>query len=171
MSIIVPHLPASFSNSSSLLLYSSGSEGAAKAVVLSHRALLASAKATNAAIPWAAQSTWLACMPLHHIAGISIIVRCLVGGHSCRLTKGFSAEQVIGLANDRVFTHISLVPTMLRRLLQQGFESWPELQLVLVGGAPMSSALRSAASTLPLRESYGVDRDLRAGDMRRASTR
>tara|TARA_Y100000768_G_scaffold381366_1_gene359897 strand:- start:1764 stop:2837 length:1074 start_codon:yes stop_codon:yes gene_type:complete len=112
-----------------LVVATSGSTGRPKGVVLEHQALIANAEATNGFLK--ADPTvdkWLACLPLSHVGGFSVIVRALHSGVPLEVHDGFDADKTIAAARNGV-TLISLVPTAMRRIETGHFRR------VLVGGA------------------------------------
>ncbi len=100
-----------------LLIATSGSSGRPKAVVLTGAALAASAAASAKITSLRAGDRWLACLPLFHIGGFSILIRCALAGAEAMLHRGFDAERVHGALVEGRITHVSLTPTMLAQLL------------------------------------------------------
>ncbi len=143
-----------------LVIATSGSEGQPKGVLLSHSALAAAAAASATRIPLAAGDTWLNCLPLFHIGGLSIFWRCFASGAAVRLHEGFDAAKVWADIADGRATHVSLVPAMLARLLDTAGDAAPPatLRCALIGGAALSHALwrRARAAGWPLFVSYGM---------------
>ena len=141
-----------------LIISTSGSEGQPRAVLLGTAQLDAAAAAANAALDLRAGDLWLACLPLYHIGGQSILWRCARAGAGVLLHEGFAIDE---LANDlvtRPVTHVSLVPAMLARLLDHGIAPPSTLRAVLIGGAALSRPLyeRASAAGWPLFVSYGM---------------
>jgi O-succinylbenzoic acid--CoA ligase len=99
----------------------------------------------------------LVCLPLHHVAGLAILARARVSGTPVTVHPGFDVAAVAGAPRVSGATIVSLVPTMLRRLLDAG-APLHELRHVIVGGAPMPPALRSRAEAAgaPLVDAYGL---------------
>ena len=62
-----------------------------------------------------AADRWLACLPLAHIGGLSVVTRALLTGTPLEVHDGFDPAAVDAAA-DRGATHVSLVPTALRRI-------------------------------------------------------
>ncbi len=98
-----------------VVMPTSGTTGTPKGVVLTHDALLFAAYASTTYLGVDADSTWLACLPLHHIGGFSVITRALLCGTGLVVHPSFDAADV-ELAALAGATHVSLVPTTLRRI-------------------------------------------------------
>jgi o-succinylbenzoate---CoA ligase len=144
-----------------LLIRTSGSSGAPKVVMLTAAQLAASAARVNAALALAAGDTWLCCLPLDHIGGLAIGWRCALAGAAVCLPSGgpgFDAAAVAAALSSRPVTHLSLVPTMLARLLELLPAPPPSLKVLLLGGQALHPALarRAADAGWPLCVSYGM---------------
>jgi O-succinylbenzoic acid--CoA ligase len=145
---------------SALLITTSGSLTAAKIVKLSFRNIVHHVHSFIQMIPITSQSLWLNCLPLEHIAGAIILYRCLLTNAAMLLDNHFDEKQVWQDINEYPVSHISLVPLMLKRILDHaGLASPPaSLQYVLVGGDRISPALlkRAKQSGWPVYLSYGM---------------
>lgn len=144
-------------NRTQLMVPTSGTEAPARAVMLSGRNLSASALATSRVLGLTRQHCWLCCVPLIHIAGIMILMRCAAAGASVRLKEGFDASDIAVSMRSWGITHISVVPAMLHRLLEAGADP-SGLAAVLVGGAAASGHLvrRARKTGWPLKVAYGL---------------
>ncbi len=144
--------------SAELIISTSGSEGEAKAVLLSANNLDAAATASNQRLPLGPGDIWLNCLPLFHIGGCSILWRCAKAGATVLLHDGFVTEAVARTLHASPVTHISLVPAMLARLLDQGCAPPASLRCALIGGAALSPTLfeRARAAGWPLFVTYGM---------------
>lgn len=111
-----------------LVMATSGTTGVAKGVVLTHDALRASAHASSKALGVSDDDHWLACLPLSHVGGLSVVVRSLVMGTALTVHDGFDAEAVTSAAHSGC-TLVSLVPTTLSRIDSSLF------RLILLGGS------------------------------------
>ncbi len=120
-----------------LVVATSGTTAAPKLVELTHDALGASAKASAARIGSEPGERWLCCVPLHHIAGLGILVRSNLAGTSPIVHERFDLD---AFDATRDATLVSLVPTMLVRLLDAGADLG-RFRVVLLGGAGVPSAL------------------------------
>lgn len=98
-----------------VVMPTSGTTGTPKGVVLTHDALRFAAYASTTYLGVDADSTWLACLPLHHIGGFSVISRALLCDTGLVVHPAFDAADV-ELAALAGATHVSLVPTTLRRI-------------------------------------------------------
>jgi len=112
-----------------LVVATSGTTGRPKGVVLEHAAVEASARATSARLQVdPASDHWVACLPLAHVGGLSVLTRALVTGTPCTVLPGFDPGAVERLAAEGA-TLVSLVATALRRCDSSGYRA------VLLGGA------------------------------------
>ena len=113
-----------------LVLATSGSSGLPKGVVLTHDALLASARATSDRLGIDPnRHSWLACLPLAHVGGLSVVTRALLTGTPLTVLAGFDAETVEQLGRSRAVSHVSLVTAALYRLDPSVFTG------ILLGGS------------------------------------
>jgi O-succinylbenzoic acid--CoA ligase len=119
----------------------SGSTGEPKAVALSWAAMEASARASLQRLGAEPDDRWLCCVPTHHVAGLQVLVRSLVLGVTPMVHDGFDVEAVAAAEGVSL---VSLVPTMLRRLLDAGVEL-SRFRKVLLGGAMPSPELLAEA--------------------------
>jgi len=119
-----------------VVIATSGSTGVPRGVVLTHAAVEASAHATSARLGVDPdRHRWLACLPLAHIGGLSVLMRALFTGTPCTVVPGFDADTVTGIARRGEATHVSLVATALRRIDPGLFAC------ILLGGAAPPAAL------------------------------
>ena len=141
------------------LLFTSGTGGEAKAAVLSRDAVAAALRANAERHGWNDDDRWALWLPPAHIGGLSIPLRCVQGRAAVVLRDGpfDPAEAIAAVERDRI-TLLSLVPTMLRRLLDAEWKPPPHLRLVLVGGAALDEGLqkRASAAGVPTRTTYGM---------------
>lgn len=112
-----------------LVVATSGTTGSPKGVVLTLDAVRASALATSNRLGVdPARDHWLACLPLAHIGGLSVVTRALLTSTPLSVHDGFDAAAVEE-ASRRGATLVSLVATALGRLDASGF------RVVLLGGS------------------------------------
>ena len=143
-----------------VVLFTSGTSGRAKGACLSWSNFAASALAAADPLGPVIAERWLACMPLFHVGGLSIVVRSVLFGGPIRLHSRFDAALVSDALDAGDIAGISLVPTMLSRLLDhRGSRPAPAgLQVLLLGGAAASPELlaRARFAAYPVCPTYGL---------------
>ncbi len=114
----------------------SGSTGAPDPVGLTYGNFLWSAVGSAFNIGVQPDDRWLCCVPLSHVSGLSIAMRSVIYGTTMVLHDGFDADRVAAALEEGGITVVSLVTTMLTRLLEAGADlSGP--RAILVGGGPV----------------------------------
>ncbi len=101
-----------------VIVYTSGTSGEPKGVVLTHGNLLASAVGSAFHLGALPSDRWLACLPLFHVGGLAILVRSALAGSAVVLHERFDAAAVSRALDAQAITLASLVPTMLARVLE-----------------------------------------------------
>lgn len=100
-----------------LVMSTSGSTGTPKGVIHTHESVAASAWATNGGIGTdPATDRFLCCMPLNHVAGLSVVTRALLSGTPLEVLPAFDADEVERAARERGATITTMVPTALLRI-------------------------------------------------------
>jgi len=124
-----------------LVVATSGTTGDPKGVVHTHGSVEASARATSAGLGVdPSRDRWVACLPLAHIGGLSVLTRSLVTGTPCTVLGGFDARAVEEAAGNGA-TLVSLVATVLGRVDVTGYRA------VLLGGAAPPAELAANVVT------------------------
>ncbi|MDO8389903.1 MAG: AMP-binding protein [Actinomycetota bacterium] len=142
-----------------LVMATSGSTGTPKGVILTHAAVAASAAATTARLGTSSADTWLACLPLAHVGGMSVVTRALHTGARLVVHDGFDARAVEAAARQGA-TVVSLVATALARVDPALFRV-----IVLGGSRPPAALPPNTHTTYGLTETgSGVVYDGRALD-------
>ncbi len=119
-----------------LVVATSGTSGQPKGVVLSHDAVAASAWATTDRLGVdPARHVWLACLPLAHIGGLSVVTRSIITGTPLVAMPGFEAEAVEAAGKSGRASHVALVATALGRIDPSVFTC------VLLGGSKAPAML------------------------------
>ena len=145
-------------------ILTSGTSGAPRPVDLTYGNFLFSAVGSAFNIGVEPEDRWLCCLPLSHVAGLSIILRSVIYGTTAVLLDGFDTEQVASTLVSGEISLLSLVPTQLNRLLEAGADlSRP--RAILIGGGPVpEDALRAALDRGATVVQTWPDRDLFTGD-------
>jgi len=139
------------------IIATSGSSGEAKAAVHKWGNHFYSAKGSKEIIPLESTDRWLLSLPLYHISGIAITVRCLIAGASIVIATD---EDLMAAIERGKVTHVSLVSTQLHRLLseQKNHELLRSLKCILLGGSAIPRVLIEHSVKLGLNVylSYGL---------------
>ena len=140
-----------------LILFTSGTTGTPKGVVLTLGNVLASATASAFRLGVLPGDRWLSPLPTCHMGGLAPILRSAFYGTCVIVQEGFDAEGTALALEEYEATGVSLVPTALDRLIDHGFSSSESLRFVLVGGAPTppESIERCARMEVPICPTYG----------------
>ena len=143
------------------IIHTSGTSGRPKAAILTYGNIYHSAVASAKKLGKMQDERWLCVLPLYHVGGLSIIMRSLIYGTAVELIRSasFDVEMVNHALSNKPISLVSLVPTMLGRLLDAKTRAWnPHLRLILLGGEAPSEALvgRCIADGLPIATSYGL---------------
>jgi O-succinylbenzoic acid--CoA ligase len=140
------------------VILTSGTTGEAKAVGLTAENHEASAIASAWNLGVAPDDRWLCCLPLWHVGGLAILHRSAIYGTTAVVHDGFDVDAVRESLESGEATLVSLVATMLQRLIDAGLGEWPALRAALVGGGPIPRGLVDWAADrgFPLVPTYGM---------------
>jgi len=130
------------------IVATSGTTGERKGVELTFAGLAASGAAVASAIGAegvvGGGGAWLCCLPVHLVAGLAVVGRAWVTGAPVSVHAGFDPA-AIGEAARRETASVSLVPTMLRRLLETDPDVVSRFGHILLGGGAIDPALLARA--------------------------
>jgi O-succinylbenzoic acid--CoA ligase len=137
-----------------LIVHTSGTGGVPKLVQFDRRAIDAAVASSALALEATPDDAWVCCLPLAHVGGLLVLLRGLLLGAPVRVLRSFDPPAVAA-HTDASF--VSLVPTMLLRLLEHGVDL-SGFRAILVGGAHLSPAVREPAERSGARviETYGL---------------
>lgn len=135
------------------IVYTGGTTGFSKGVMLSHGNFWAALMGRMIEIPDSPVSTTLLATPMFHVAGLArMLAQIMVGGTSV-ITGAFIPQQVIDILKKEGVNDLMVVPSMLQMLLDTGeldSKNLPQLQRILWGAAPITlPLLESALQALP----------------------
>ena len=144
------------------VVFTSGSSGEPKAVSLSRHALSFSAATSVEALAFTQGKRWLVSLPLCHVGGLLLLLRCMHGGGALAL-MGVGERLPAAVERARP-THLSVVTAQLNELMaaiksgsvSQAAQS--ALQEIVVGGGPVPQGVveHAASLGLPLRQTWGM---------------
>lgn len=141
------------------IIHTSGTTGSPRGAVLTYGNFWASAAGSAFNLGVAPDDRWLACMPLFHVGGLSILLRSAIAGTAAIIHPGFDATAVANAIQDQRVTLVSVVATMLQRVLDADPRDAPaSLRVVLVGGGPVPAPLleRAMSRGFPVIQTYGL---------------
>ena len=120
------------------IILTSGTTGIPKAVQLTYGNFEASCNNWNEFLQFQSNDQFLCCLSLHHIGGLAVMLRALMFGFSVNLVSTFKAKLVLDTIIKYPVSIISLVPTMLKRILdlEGGLKAIKSLRWILLGGGP-----------------------------------
>ena len=176
-------LPAIDDEDVALMLYTSGTTGTPKGVMLTHANLLASAEGANEAAEldrWQTRRISVSGMPMAHIFGVGVmnsgylVPERLADGYGVQMAR-FEPEGFMQLIQAHRCNVIPAVPTMLALILNHPEVSQYDLSCleeVVCGAAPLPVALAQAFSQrfgCRVREIYGLTESTGLGSANRLS--
>jgi O-succinylbenzoic acid--CoA ligase len=132
-----------------LVICTSGTTGRPRAAIHTHAGVEAAAFATSTALGVAPDVRWLACLPLHHVGGCSVLTRAWHTGAGLEIVPRATPE-VVERAALAGCTHVSLVPTLLRRI-----DPTPWRVILLGGAAAPTDRPANTVATYGCTETYG----------------
>jgi O-succinylbenzoic acid--CoA ligase len=140
------------------VIHTSGTTGEPKPVGLTFGNHAASAAASADALAVDPGDRWLCPLPLHHVGGMGVLVRCAINRTTAVVHERFDAERVKRMLEAGEVTLASLVPTMLVRLREAGLRTAPGLRAIALGGGPVPAGLLEWAEEtgIPVTPVYGM---------------
>ena len=148
------------SNDVLAIIYTSGTTGQPKGAMLTVGNFWWSAVGSALNLGTHSDDRWLACLPLFHVGGLSILLRSAIYGITAIVHDGFDAEAVNRALDEERVTIVSVVLVMLQRMLDaHGDRPYAaSLRCVLLGGgpAPQSVLERCARLGIPVAQTYGL---------------
>jgi len=142
------------------IVWTSGSSGSPRGIVISHQAFRTSSTAVGARLGLRKGDTWIASLLPAHVGGLALILRAGFRDDSLLLPGTFDPERFNRLVDRESATHASLVPTQLAAALDQRRDRpFPSsFRTLLLGGAatPPSLLDRAIAVEVPVSLTYGM---------------
>lgn len=140
------------------VIHTSGTTSAPRPIELTYGNFLWSALGSAVALDLDSRERWLCALPVSHVGGLSILVRCAIYATTAVIHPRFDTDLVLHALRTQDVTLVSLVSTTLARLLDAGLEHPPTLRRALTGGGPVPEALidRAHLAGVPLSTTYGL---------------
>lgn len=143
-------------NKIAAIMSTSATTGKMKAVPLRWGQMEAHVKASAQVLGRTDKDNWLIVLPMFHVSGLSILMRTLYNGTAATIHKSFDEETVLGAITSGKVNMVSLVPTVLQRIVDR--ISTHALRVILLGGEFIPNALVETciAKQLPIFKTYGM---------------
>jgi malonyl-CoA/methylmalonyl-CoA synthetase len=134
------------------ILYTSGTTGRPKGVVITHANYAAQITSLLAAWEWTPADRALLVLPLHHVHGIVNVLGCaLAAGAACEILPQFDTEPCWERLASGEISVFSAVPTIYHRLIQSFDAAPPDVQRARTAGCRRVRLMMSGSSALPVR--------------------
>ncbi len=139
-----------------VIMDTSATSGEFKSVPLRWKQFHAHVQASQKSLGMTEEDNWLLVLPMYHISGLSILLRSLYNGTSITLMEKFNEEHTLQLIADGSINMLSVVPTMLNRIVDRINEH--HLRVVLVGGEfiPKPLVKNCLTKKIPIYKTYGM---------------
>jgi acyl-CoA synthetase (AMP-forming)/AMP-acid ligase II len=135
-----------------LQLYTSGTTGNPKGVVLSQRAILYVRALPEAVLPawnrWTSSDVALVAMPVFHIGGTASGLHALCMGAKAVVVEQFGAESAVQLITRERITRMFMVPSAMKTIVDRpdvGSLDFSSLKIISYGASPIDADLLRAA--------------------------
>jgi len=123
-----------------ILMYTSGTTGRPKGVMLTYGDFVAYVCGNTELADGTPRGSGLLCVPLYHIAGMTTVMTSFFSGRTMVLLRQFEPTAWLETVQRERITHAFLVPTMLKRILDDpDFQRYEctSLEVLAYGAAPM----------------------------------
>jgi O-succinylbenzoic acid--CoA ligase len=140
------------------VIHTSGTTSAPRPIELTYGNFLWSALGSAVALDRDPCERWLCALPVSHVGGLSILVRSAIYATTAVIHPRFDTDLVLHALRTQQVTLVSVVSTILARLLDGGLERPPALRYALTGGGPVPEALieRAREAGVPVSSTYGL---------------
>jgi len=129
-------------NAPSSILFTSGTTGEAKGVILSQLSILNNGKSLAICNEWTSSDSLCLCVPLFHCFGITAgIIAAITSGTSVHIVKRFGTKAVLECIQNRKCTLFSGVPTMFLALINS--KNLPEYDISSLSGGLVAGSMIS----------------------------
>ena len=110
------HFPQADDNDTTIIMFTAGTTGAPKGVMLTHNSFASYILANVSPADPEMEERNILTVPLYHIAGIQAVMAAVYGGRSLIIQRQFEAEEWMTLVQQEQANRAMMVPTMLKQL-------------------------------------------------------
>ncbi|NJD01233.1 MAG: o-succinylbenzoate--CoA ligase [Ruminiclostridium sp.] len=139
-----------------VIMNTSATTGEYKSVPIRWRQFISHVKASQKSLGAAEEDNWLIVLPMYHISGLAVLLRSLYNGTQVTILEKFDEDQVVKLIENNSINMISIVPTMLSRIIDRIGKH--DLRVVLTGGEFIPEILveKCILKKIPMYKTYGM---------------
>lgn len=131
------------------IIFTSGTTGAPKGVLLSHNSFHVQSMAKLLKVQYSAADVYLHTAPLFHVGGLSSAFAVLAVGATQVFMPAFKPAQALSLVSNLSVTAFIAVPAILHDLVSESNgTSFPSVKKLLLGGGELPPALLSQARSI-----------------------
>lgn len=140
-----------------VLISTSGSSGTPKFTAINFKSLYTSAESANALFNFSDNCLWLASLPFYHIGGFSILTRSFIFGSTIIIPESLKIESLVESLSKSSPTHISLTPSVLKKLIDLKVKFPSSIKYAFIGGGPSDTSIikKAIENKLPIVKVYG----------------
>jgi malonyl-CoA/methylmalonyl-CoA synthetase len=147
----LPALPTLDPGRACMMLYTSGTTGRPKGVVITHANIQAQVESLSEAWGLTAEDRVLLHLPLHHVHGIvNVLTLALWNGAACEILPSFDPFAVWARLGSGELTLYMAVPTVYRRLVETWEQADPGTRAGWSAGARACRLMVSGSAALPV---------------------
>lgn len=145
-----------------IIIYTGGTTGKPKGVVLSHEAILWNGLNTIVSWDLSCTDTTITYLPMFHTGGLNALsIPLLMVGGKVVIASNFDPVEAVNYLNEHFCTIVLLVPTMYHMIVQTNefkHSQFPSMKTFLSGGAPCPLELYDSfhKKNLLFKEGYGL---------------
>ena len=144
---IFPEFENEDSNEIALLVYTAGTTGTAKAVILKHSSFCEFALNNLDPADLDYNESTLLSVPLYHVAGIQTAISGIYSGRTTVIQDQFESLDWMKLVQNYEINRVMLVPTMIKQIIDnENFDNYDfrSLNIITYGAAPIAVLLSPA---------------------------
>lgn len=137
------------------ILYTSGTTGVPKGVMIPHRSVVQSANVMGEELYWSENDVLILPSPLFHIFGMAVNLFCAIfAGTRIVLLEKFNPQEILQLIEQEKVTILNGVPTMFIKLLEADIARYDisSLRTGVVGASPIP-----ASKVKEIRDRLGIN--------------